>query len=46
MAKIDVTIHKNTSNTYKIEGYPTMKIFVDSEVKDYNGGRSYQSIVD
>jgi protein disulfide-isomerase A1 len=45
LAKIDTTIHKSLGVRYKIEGFPTLKLFINGEPTDYTGGRTENDIV-
>ena len=33
------------ANKYEIKGFPTIKVFVNGEVEDYNGGRTKEEFV-
>lgn len=45
VAKVDCTIQKRVCEQYQIQGYPTLKFFVDAKPKDYEGERSQTEIV-
>lgn len=47
LGKVDATAEGNKAlaETYEVQGYPTLKFFVDQEAKDYNGGRTESEIV-
>jgi len=36
----DESANKPLATRFKIEGFPTIKLFVNGEARDYNGGRS------
>jgi len=42
---IDATEHTVTANKYGIKGFPTIKLFIDGNVEDYEGGRSKSDIL-
>lgn len=46
IAKIDCTVHKTFSEKYKIEGFPTLKLFVNGEPVDYQGERTKAAMLD
>ncbi|CEF66669.1 Protein disulfide-isomerase A4 [Strongyloides ratti] len=46
LAKVDATIEKALGEKYNVQGYPTIKLFKNGEVLDYNGARDVASIVD
>jgi protein disulfide-isomerase A1 len=47
LAKIDVTAedNKEIGTRFKVEGFPTLKLFVNGEPKEYNGGRTEKEII-
>ena len=45
LAKVDGTTNKNLIVRYKIEAYPTLKLFINGEPTDYTGGRTDNDIV-
>jgi len=45
LAKIDATVEKALADKYKIGGFPTLKWFVNGEMKEYTGGRTDQTII-
>ena len=45
LAKVDVTIAVETATTYKINSYPTIKMFRGGKDSDYTGGRTEVDIV-
>ncbi|CAF1577536.1 unnamed protein product, partial [Didymodactylos carnosus] len=40
LAKVDATVEQDLGQKYGIKGYPTIKFFSDSNVIEYNGGRT------
>jgi protein disulfide-isomerase A1 len=45
LGKVDATIHKNIGIKYKIEAYPSLKLFINGVPTDYTGGRTEADIV-
>ncbi|EFJ41881.1 protein disulfide isomerase 1 [Volvox carteri f. nagariensis] len=46
LAKVDATVEESLAGKFGIQGYPTLKWFVDGElVSDYNGPRDAEGIV-
>eukprot|EP01060_Flectonema_neradi_P026838 TRINITY_DN3626_c1_g1_i2.p1 TRINITY_DN3626_c1_g1~~TRINITY_DN3626_c1_g1_i2.p1 ORF type:complete len:458 (+),score=106.65 TRINITY_DN3626_c1_g1_i2:57-1430(+) len=45
LVKVDATIEKGLADKYDIEGYPTIKVFIDGKISTYEGGRSSADIV-
>jgi len=45
IAKVDATENKKVADRYSVQGYPTLKWFVDGKDSEYNGGRDEESIV-
>jgi protein disulfide-isomerase A1 len=45
LGKVDATIHKNLQIKYKIEAYPSLKLFINGQPTDYTGGRTESDIV-
>ncbi|XP_053206359.1 protein disulfide-isomerase A6 homolog [Panonychus citri] len=43
---LDATVHTISANEYGIKGFPTIKLFIDGQVEDYEGGRSRTDILD
>lgn len=44
-AKVDATVAKQTAAKYGIEGYPTLKFFINGNEKDYTGERNKDGMV-
>ena len=42
---MDATENKKIAEKYEVQGYPTLKWFVDGKDSEYNGGRDEESIV-
>lgn len=40
IAKLDATVHKQFAEQFGIEGFPTIKLFINGSPIDYNGERS------
>ncbi|KAI3433908.1 hypothetical protein D9Q98_003710 [Chlorella vulgaris] len=46
LAKLDATEHKTAAGKHEVQGYPTLKWFVNGEVAmDYSGGRTADDII-
>eukprot|EP00911_Craspedida_sp_UC1_P002855 UC1_evm1s2092 len=45
LIKIDATEQENIAQEYEVQGYPTLKWFVDGTASEYNGGRTADDIV-
>lgn len=45
IAKVDATENKKVADKFGVQGYPTLKWFVDGKDSEYNGGRDEESIV-
>jgi protein disulfide-isomerase A1 len=45
LAKVDATVESSLGQRYAVQGYPTLKWFVDGEPLDYNGGRTSEDIL-
>lgn len=46
IAELDADAHRDVAQTYGVTGFPTLKIFVNGEPKDYNGDRSLEDMVE
>lgn len=42
---LDATVHQSQANKYQVKGFPTIKVFVNGEPEDYNGGRTKEDLV-
>mmetsp|Transcript_13651 Transcript_13651/g.44912 ORF Transcript_13651/g.44912 Transcript_13651/m.44912 type:complete len:531 (-) Transcript_13651:554-2146(-) len=45
IAKVDATVEEAVSGRFGIEGFPTIKWFVDGDATDYSGERSADAII-
>lgn len=45
MAKLDATVHEKAAGRFKVEGFPTLKWFVNGKDSEYSGGRTADTIV-
>ena len=45
LAKLDATVNKKMSEKYKIQGFPTTKLFIKGNPIEYNGGRTEKDVV-
>lgn len=45
LAKIDATEETDVSERFEISGYPTLKLFIDKEPVDFEGGRTAEEIL-
>ena len=45
LARVDATAEEDLAEEYGIEGFPTLKWFVDGDARDYKGGRTSAAIV-
>lgn len=46
IAKVDATIEKDLAEKYQIQGFPTLKMFINGEPVDYNGERNEEAITE
>eukprot|EP00339_Tiarina_fusa_P001184 CAMPEP_0117033400 /NCGR_PEP_ID=MMETSP0472-20121206/23865_1 /TAXON_ID=693140 ORGANISM="Tiarina fusus, Strain LIS" /NCGR_SAMPLE_ID=MMETSP0472 /ASSEMBLY_ACC=CAM_ASM_000603 /LENGTH=561 /DNA_ID=CAMNT_0004742301 /DNA_START=12 /DNA_END=1697 /DNA_ORIENTATION=+ len=46
LAKVDATKHEKGAQEYGVEGFPTLKFFVDGEALEYSGGRVEAEIIE
>lgn len=44
IAKVDCTVHTELAQKYGVQGYPTLKYFVDGNAVDYKGAREENDI--
>lgn len=45
LAKVDATEQKELASRFEIQGFPTLKFFINQSPIDYNGGRTADEIV-
>jgi protein disulfide-isomerase A1 len=45
IAKVDATAATESASKYGVQGYPTLKWFVNKNASEYNGGRTEETIV-
>lgn len=46
LADVDATVEEELAKKYNVDGFPTLKMFVDGEMlTDYNGGRDKESMI-
>ena len=45
LAKVDSTVQTKVAARFSIQGYPTLKFFVNGKDSEYNGGRTKKDIV-
>ena len=45
LVKVDTTVHDKVGSEYEIQGFPTLKWFVNGKPTDYSGGRTASEIV-
>eukprot|EP00826_Nyctotherus_ovalis_P017537 TRINITY_DN1516_c0_g1_i1.p1 TRINITY_DN1516_c0_g1~~TRINITY_DN1516_c0_g1_i1.p1 ORF type:complete len:482 (-),score=141.94 TRINITY_DN1516_c0_g1_i1:69-1514(-) len=45
IADLDATVNRITSDSQDIQGFPTMKLFINSEVLEYSGERNAEAIL-
>lgn len=43
--KLDCTVHQNICTDYGVQGYPTIKLFVNGKAEDYSGARDKSSFL-
>jgi len=46
LAKVDATVETKLAEKYNIEGFPTIKFFINAREHDYNGGRTSEDIIE
>lgn len=42
---VDATVHSSVANDYQIKGFPTIKVFIDGQAQEYEGGRTKEEFV-
>lgn len=45
LAKVDSTENTNITKEFEVQGYPTLKFFINGSPIEYNGGRTHPEIV-
>lgn len=45
LAKVDTTVEKELGTKFNIQGFPTLKWFINGEAQEYEGGRTETEIV-
>lgn len=45
LAKVDATAEPTIAEKFSVQGYPTIKFFINGQVVDYEGGRTTPDIV-
>jgi protein disulfide-isomerase A1 len=45
LAKVDATENSNIAKEFDVQGYPTLKFFINGSPIEYNGGRTHPEIV-
>ena len=45
VAKVDCTVHADVCSKFGVQGYPTLKFFLNGNPVDYQGGREEQDIL-
>ena len=45
LANLDATVHKKAAENYKIQGFPTIKLFVNGHPIDFDGERKAEAVV-
>ena len=45
LGAVDATVESDLAGQYDVQGYPTLKFFVDGEALEYGGGRTADDIV-
>lgn len=45
LAKVDATVHEKIGQRFEVQGFPTLKWFVNGKDTEYTGGRTADTIV-
>lgn len=45
IAKLDATAEKDSASKYEVQGFPTLKWFINGKATEYSGGRTADTIV-
>ena len=45
LAKVDATVESSVAEKYDVQGYPTLKFFVNGSPLDFEGGRNAAEII-
>lgn len=45
LAELDATVHKKAAEKYKVEGFPTIKLFINGTAIDYDAERTAESVL-
>ncbi len=45
LGELDATVHKNSSEKYGVQGYPTVKLFINGNPIDYEGDRTAEAVI-
>jgi len=45
IAKVDADEHKDLGSRFSVQGFPTLKFFVDGTPEDYKGGRTLEDLI-
>jgi protein disulfide isomerase len=45
LANLDATVHKKAAESYKIQGFPTIKLFINGKPIDFDGERKAEAVI-
>jgi protein disulfide-isomerase A1 len=45
LGKVDTTVEKKLGERFQVQGYPTLKFFIDQQPIEFNGGRTEPEII-